>query len=382
MRCLYLHIGAHKTGTTALQQSLYWNRQALEQRGASYVTSPDVAHLHGYLGLATPGRFLPEGLKVLDPEAFAARLASATTDIVVGSSENFSFFFQRPAIEALGKALSRHFGKLRIVSYLRRQDRHAVSHHQEGAKPHRYSETELWGHGIRALPEAAPSHALYLDYNYRLGLWAEVFGDEAMELRVYDRSVLKGGDIFADFLDCIGVEGSDLKPVGDRNMSLGAAQTKAGHLMNEAKLSPALASSILERISEGGRLLPSRDQARAFLEPYRASNRALNQRFNISPIPDLFADSFDDLPEEPQNGWTEDGATRAFQALLALVADADPATSGPNVDDFRNAAIALQHKNPDAALRMIKVAFALRPTGPAIVKLKADLEARLKAAKG
>lgn len=377
---LILHIGAHKTGTTALQQSLYQNRGALLKRGAAYVSAANVAHVHGFLGHATPGRFLPEGLCVLDPDQFAALLAEGKGDLVIASSENFSFFFQPAAIQALARALEGRFSQVRIVSYLRRQDRHAVSHHQEGAKPHRYLESDLWGHGTRALPEPSPDHALYLDYNRRLGLWADVFGDAAMELRVYDRALLKDGDIFADFLDCVGVDGSGLQPVGERNLSLGAAQTKAGHLLNAAKFRPALIDPILARIGEGGRLLPSRKEARAFLEDYRSSNRALNQRFGISSLPELFADTFDDLPETPQNDWTEDGATRAFQALLRLVPDTEPAGAEPTADDFRNAAIALQHQNPSAALRLINAAFALRPTGPTILKLKADLERQLKGA--
>ena len=37
---LILHIGTHKTGTTALQQFLHANREALAARGFHYATPP------------------------------------------------------------------------------------------------------------------------------------------------------------------------------------------------------------------------------------------------------------------------------------------------------------------------------------------------------
>jgi hypothetical protein len=374
MRRLFLHIGAHKTGTTALQQSLNQNRVPLAACGVAYASAPTAAHLHQYLGFVTPGSFLPEGAMVLDPDGMVARLVAERCDTVVASSENFSFFFQRPAIAALAEVLRPHFDEVRIVSYLRRQDRHAVSHHQEGAKPNRHAEGALWGHAPTALPAPSPQHGLYLDYDQRLGTWADVFGPDRIVLRVYDRTALKDGDIFADFLQVIGLDIGELTSVGERNVSLGAAQGKAGHLMNGLGLKPRLAEQILTRIDGGGRLLPSRAEAQAFLEPYRNGNWRLNQRFGVSALPDLFNDDFTDYPPEGDSGWTEAGATSALLAVLTQLGEVSPAVSALKVDDLRLAAQALRDSQPDAALRLIKIAHALRPGGPAIQRLKAELE--------
>lgn len=374
MRRLHLHIGAHKTGTTALQQGLHHNRVLLRAVGCSYVGSLTAAHLHSYLGSVTPGKFLPDGFMVLDTDSLSARLATADTDTVVASSENFSFFFHKPAIAALSEALRPQFDQIRIICYLRRQDRHAVSHHQEGAKPHRQVEGELWGHAPTALPDHSPAHDLYLDYNRRLGLWADVFGDEAMDIRVYDRNLLKNGDIFADFLSLLKLGAGGLQPVGDRNVSLGAAQTKAGHLMNSIGIRPKTADAILARIDAEGRLLPSRAQAQAFLGRNVDGNRSLNQRFRIATEPDLFPADFSDYPDTPQSDWTEAGGNTALLAALAQLNDVQPAIAALTADDLRSAAVTLQANNPDAALRLITAAHALRPTGPAILRLKAELE--------
>jgi hypothetical protein len=380
MRRLFLHIGAHKTGTTALQQGLHHNRILLRALGCSYAASLTAAHLHGFLGPVTPGSFLPQGFMVLDPDGLSDRLAAAETETVVASSENFSFFFQKSAIAALAETLRPQFDQIRIVCYLRRQDRHAVSHHQEGAKPHRQVEGELWGHAPTALPDHSPAHELYLDYNQRLGLWADVFGDDAMDIRVYDRSLLKEGDIFTDFLALLKYEVRGLQSVGERNVSLGAAQTKAGHLMNSVGIRPKVADAILNRITPEGRLLPGQAQARAFMDRYVDGNCALNQRFGISDNPDLFSMDFADYPEIPHSDWTEAGATSAVLAALGQLNDVEPAMAALTADDLRTAAQALQTTSPDMALRLITAAHALRPAGPAILRLKSQLERQAEAA--
>ena len=376
MRRLFLHIGAHKTGTTALQLNLQQNRVLLGMCGATYVSAPTVAHLHQYLGHIAFGSLLPAGFAVLDPEEMMARVAAADRDMVVASSENFSFFFQKRAIEALEQMLRPHFDVITVVSYLRRQDRHAISHHQEGAKPHRPAEGDLWGHAPTALPDYTANHDLYLDYDHRLGLWAEVFGAENVVVRVYDRRLLKNGDIFADFLSVIGLNISGLPSLGDRNVSLGAAQTKAGHLMNAAGLRPRATEAILQRLPGDGRLLPSRAEAAAYLDHYRASNRRLNERFGVSDLPDLFSDDFDDYPQAPQSDWTETAANATLIAVMAVLSDVQPSLQALTADDLRIAALALSEANPQVAQRLIHAAAALRPDGPAIVRIKADLDRR------
>jgi hypothetical protein len=274
----------------------------------------------------------------------------------------------------LERALRPHFDEVRILCYLRRQDRHAISHHQEGARLHRRAEGELWGHAPRALPDYSPGQDLYLNYDRKLGLWADVFGSENLDLKVYDRALLKDGEIFADALATIGLNIDGLQSVGDKNTSLGAAQTKLGHLMNEFGIRQKTYEGIMARVSSNGRLLPAQAEARVFLERYRESNRRLNARFQISTLPDLFNDDFDDFPKTSNSDWTEADANDALRAVLTQLTVLAPALMALTADDFRNAALALQSKVPETALRLVTAAQALRPTGLAIAKLKADLE--------
>ena len=88
--------------------------------------------------------------------------------------------------------------------------------------------------------------------------------------------------------------------------------------------------------------MPSQAEARAFLEPFRQGNRRLNGRFKLSGLPDLFDDDFADYPQEPESGWTEAGATAAFEAALGPMTEVAPALLTLTADDLRLAATALQ----------------------------------------
>jgi hypothetical protein len=377
MRRLFLHIGAHKTGSTALQLGLHRNRARLEGQGVAYVSDPSVAHVHNHLASSQPGQPVPEGFRVSNPDAFAALLAQPGKDMIIASSENFSFFFQHDPIADLHRSLAPHFDEIRILSYLRRQDRHAASHHLEGARPQRRAEAALWGNALTALPNPTPAHDLYLDYDRRIGLWADVFGQEHVKLRIYERELLFNGDIFSDFLTWIGLDEAGMAAAGERNLSLGAAQSKAGHLMVGMGINAKVMAAVQERIINDGRMLPSQDQARDFLARYRDGNRRLNARFALGPQPDLFDDRFDDFPPTPQSDWTDEGATSALSAALFQLVEVNPAFDALTPDDLRIAAYALQSRHPEIAHRLINAAFALRPTGPAILKLKAELDEKL-----
>ena len=129
-RRLVLHIGAHKTGTTSIQKFLFQNRSSLQEAGVSYVVpNENAAHLHEYLQLDRSVLTHPH-FKA-DVHGLLELLSSASGDVVIGSSENFSFLFDPREVSELASALQREFSDIKIVCYLRRQDRHVISHHQE-----------------------------------------------------------------------------------------------------------------------------------------------------------------------------------------------------------------------------------------------------------
>lgn len=382
MRRLWLHIGSHKTGTTTVQDTFLYNKSLLQSRGLSFMHGGTDSHLHRFLAILDKASLIPHGFSVPQPRKFAEFMASAPGDVVFGSSENFSFLFRQAATDALAKVLQPLFDEVRIIVYLRRQDRHAISHHQEGARPERQPEGDLWGHALTALPQAMPHQKHYLDYDRRVGFWENSFGHENVTVRLYDRKYLKNGDIVPDILATMGIDDTGLQRLPDKNMALGMTKAKVGHLSNAILGDDLITRSLLRALPQKDeKMLPSAEAARAFLEPYREGNRRLNARFGVSAFPDLFPDDFEDYPEVATDNWSDAAANSALRTVMAVMSTGDGAKNALTLEDMRNAALALQHSHPEGALRFAQAAQRLRPNGPVIVRLIADLEARIASAK-
>ena len=383
MRRLTLHIGAHKTGTTTLQATLRHNEALLRTRGMAIAYVPPLPHVHRHLGFHSPDQFFPHGFSLHDPMAFVDFLANQPADHVFASSENFSFVFQQNVLDDLAAALRAKFDHIEILIYLRRQDRQAVSHHQEGGRPNRRAEAALWGHGLNALPDAAQTQRLYLDYDARLMLWENAFGRDALRVRVYDRALLVQGDIVVDALKVMAIDHQGLARLPDQNVTLSYMQAIVGHLANDSLGDDVVTARLLAALPKSGaKMLPSAQAAREFLAPYIASNRRLNARLQISATLDLFCDDFSDYPQSsPQTPSQEDWAN-ALRAVITTLGHAAAPHTDLTADDLRKAAVALEKNDAPTALRLISAAHTLRPHGPYINQLKAALEARLRKPNG
>lgn len=374
-RRLTLHIGSHKTGTTTVQSTFLRNEAALKRKGLTFVHGRK-STVHEFLGALNPPHFLPSGFRLRDVEEFKQLLQAAEGDELFASSENFSFFFHPDPIADLAEAIRPMVDEVRILVYLRRQDRQMVSHHQEAAKPHRAPAGHLWGHELTPLPKPQPQHALYLDYDRRIGHWADVFGDAAMAIRVFDRSMLAGGDIVTDVLTVLGIDGAGIERAEDRNVSLSALQARLGHMMNTAGVGEALSTAIIDAAGDGPRAQPARSEAEAFYAPWRESNARLNARFGISAIPSIFNEDFDDYPERATPVWDLAGAERALDVVLGVLGrEANPMLVF-DPEDLLAAALALREDNPKAALQFARAARMLRPKAEGLRNLIEGLQQR------
>jgi len=320
-KTLYIHIGNHKTGTTSLQDALAASEAALAARGVIYhyhelMDGPrTMRNVHGWIALLKyPGK----SAHLADPDHVArvfARYAGHKGDVIV-SSENFSFFYDYGAIWQLKQAAAPYFERIKIVVYIRRQDLHAVSHKREGSNPNRPPEHPLWGQALDPLPTYGRQMDLYLDYNFRLGRWADVFGDDALMIRIYDRKKLRGGDISTDFFAALKLGKPALKP--RENASKSAVEAMLGHAINSGdfdqkeRLFRALSDADLPALERA--VAPAR--AAAFYKRFAASNTALNARFGVDPkTPDIFGPP-DRSAKAPRFAWSDESVTEMLHVLL------------------------------------------------------------------
>lgn len=378
MKRLTLHIGSHKTGTSTIQSAFGENAALLLSRGLALARVKPWEHVHPFLVFVNPSEIFPAGYHVADPVAFADFLADRPGDHVFASSENFSFFFQQRAIDDLAVALKSRFDQIRIVAYLRRQDRHAVSHHQEGARADRPPEGLLWGHALTALPEALELQRLYLDYDQRLAMWERAFGTANLSVRVFDRALLEQGDVVADLLNLMKIPGDGLVRWPDLNISLSRLQAKVGHIANEAIGDDGVTQRLLDALfaPQDERMVPSANAARAYLAPYQDSNRRLNARLSITAFPDLFPDDFSDYPETAADDLSQAECVTGLRTVIRTLGGARMYLHDLTADDLRLSAKILLKSEPWLALRLARAAQSLRPNGKAIAEMIAELEAR------
>lgn len=197
-----IHIGAPKTGSTAIQRFLSEHRAALAGLGVHY---PDVSlrgHGHHDLAFLLHGRYAdwaapqPLPLHVLSAGLRdAVRETPATTTVL--SSEIF-YLYPHPAAvrDLLQEAGLRPEDEVRVVCYVRRQDDAHVSWYNQTVKAQ--------GNTATFEATAARDHGLW-EYAARLQPWRDAFGPEAVLVRDYTPFGLPGNDIRADFLSVLGL---------------------------------------------------------------------------------------------------------------------------------------------------------------------------------
>ncbi len=330
-RKLFLHIGNHKTGTTSIQESLHRNRQYLAEQGYSASNRPpdgklyDQTNANNWLSYNEADH--PEDLSCIieDKDNFTRSLSSTNLNKIV-SSENFSWITSLDELQQFKNSLDYYFDDISVIVYIRRQDQQAISFKQQIAKSQGLpSRLQFFGSDPVALPEYQKHHRRYLDYNIKIGYWADVFGDENIKIRVFDRKHLIEGDAVKDFCHVVGAK---LNYVVETNLSRPFAAVKIGHLLNELSISnPKIRSDLTKALEFGEKMLPSREQAETYYSHFRDSNIALNTRFKITKLPSIFDEDFSSYPEHRTDLWDEDKANEAIKRILIQYSELADATN-------------------------------------------------------
>ena len=303
-----VHIGQSKTGTSSIQRVLGGQRAALAKLGICYPTSPGWAN-HGMLPaslvpLSRLGHFNPALWEGIGAEArlaqfrrdFAAEMAGlpATTRLVILSAEQCGgLLTTEEEIGRLRDLLAPLASRIRVVIYLRRQDQHVASSYTQALR--------VAAIQAPSLPQQGPDRLPHYDYGRLLDRWANVFGAEAMVVRVFDRARLVNGDAVDDFLALCEAPLAVPPDHPDRqsNLSVTPAAIDLLRAMGErlkARPEGLTAASLLWRRFTGAvsDALPGRGwqphpaEAAAFLARFAEANEAVRQRW-FPDQPSLFS---------------------------------------------------------------------------------------------
>jgi hypothetical protein len=332
-REIIVHIGLSKTGTSSIQRGLAAVRPALEAKGIFYPSSPGAAN-HGLLPMSlvpveSLGAFNPMLWEGIGPAArlerfraeFAAEMAAIPPHItrVILSAEQCSGMLNTPArVETLRALLAPHAERFRVIVYLRRQDRHFASGYVQG---------------LRVASVAPPAFdpksggGLY-DYAALLRRWAVVFGEEAIEPRIFEPEAMTNGDVVDDFLELCGIPGLIPADAPERrsNLSISPEAIALVLAMGEqfgAKRPEVLRADslvwrrLMQRVSEvlpGKGWRPTAAAAREFLAHFDAANEAVRARW----FPER-ASLFAPVEADSRAGEESFAAAAAVQAACTLL---------------------------------------------------------------
>lgn len=188
---LYLHIGTHKTGTTALQRFFAVNQKPLRDRGIVYPNDADGGVEDGHYRLWWSLRMdrgviderCPKNLRCADRE-WRAVLKQFNAERMLISAEGL--WNCKPEDILKIKTITGEY-LVKIIVYLRRQDTLAVSVYNQLIKG-------------KAHKQSASMCDYRMDYSQALQCWAEVFGKKNLLVRPYERNQFYQKSIFADFL--------------------------------------------------------------------------------------------------------------------------------------------------------------------------------------
>ncbi len=205
MSTVYLHMGMPKTGTTALQQFFYKNHEVLESKGFAYPIMPfhyeaiaSVRNAHFMVKFRKHRKF-PEWFKGFDE---VAKAAGEYENIILSDEQLWSTQRKKGFWKRLKKGFEEIGVSFKVIVYLRRQDEQAESHWNQKVKEPKSRETLSFEEYL----EAGKHRYMPFHYDEALDRIADRIGKENLFVRAYEKRQFKGGSIFADFLDILGLE--------------------------------------------------------------------------------------------------------------------------------------------------------------------------------
>ena len=335
MRCL-LHIGTEKTGSTALQTALSVNREHLSDRGIFYSKtagslnsralaaafcqySSDDSYL-ARLGIGDIAQYTVWRDDLLDKIREEVITAQTSHDTFLLSSEHFSSrFVGEEQIASLKSFLLTLFAHIDVACYLRRQDRMAVSRHNEVLRA---------GFAEPILPNVQTSEKLPLlfDFDALLRRWSELAGPIALKPRIYDKKALVDGDVVDDFSKTFLHTRLPNRPQRQANVALSKPAQDALHMFNTAmgpQTRQALGqarrrlSQYLEIHAPGQGRQPTVDEARAFYALFKEGNDRVARTYFKEDI--LFPEDFDSEYSEIEDSGHHTGAHLLMQYFEHLI---------------------------------------------------------------
>jgi len=287
MTDLFIHIGAPKTGTTAIQQYLLKNREALAREGVLYPVGGMLKSAHHVIGAAIfPGRSSRLGALTRE-EALASSFKEIRREMAERKPRKLilstEYLWGELSASNIRKLLQPFDDlSIKIVAYLRRQDLLAQSLYVQAVKTGAMESFPAW------LKRVVDGEKAGFDFHKVLSSWKNSGIAADIVVRVYEKSQLQG-DICADFLATVCPEVTSIPPAKDHVANSGPDRTTVEllRLVSTAMDDQELASKVRKRVLAHSparslfaplNYLPS-EEVDAFLGRYAEQNAAVARDF-------------------------------------------------------------------------------------------------------
>lgn len=301
---IILHIGCEKTGTTSIQNTLFFNKQLLAERDSILYPKSLGGKNHWKIGIYACDedknltRHLAKGesLEVFRNKlevAFSEEVAASEASTIIISNEWLhSRVRNQNEFERLKQLLLKVSDNIQVIMYVRRQDKMAVSLYStalKAGKCHPFS-----------FPAVSSKKSLpyYYDFFSIYKNWVSLVGGELVTVRGFDKKFLYKGDVVKDFINEVGLDEKGFVYMNDDNLSLTLLGTKVLRVVNyfifpfENKLSHRFKRNIRYKVASyfPGKLsidLNSKE-AKLFFGNFYECNRDLVLEYKKNSGKDLF----------------------------------------------------------------------------------------------
>jgi hypothetical protein len=312
---LYLHIGLHKTGTSAIQNVCMANQDRLMRAGILFpsagfkrVPAREPSATRGHSGLIKffkrPDRIPARN----ESQALFREMHAADAASLILSSEVFSAPHNHGSLAGVEWFRKKGFD-VKVIVFLRRQDKHLDSLYRE-----RLKSDEPSGGETRSINEfwLAEGDA-WLDYRTRVGPWVEAVGRENAIVRSYDDAQQSGG-VIRDFLSVIGADESLM------------AMSQANEIHN-----PSIPPSVTDFLRAYNALIGERFPRRAAIISAIGKMEFFNRSRGSVISPDLWTElqtTYGEQIEELRREWvTGPSALLSFEAGMSTAPISEQAIS-------------------------------------------------------
>ncbi|GFD68754.1 hypothetical protein [Alteromonas sp. KUL106] len=204
MRKLILHIGLHKTGTTAIQKHLISVENELNHKGWYLFRErkdgkqSNVGNINTWIEFEGSGE---DFLAVVDDGLYDT--LERTSGNIIASCEEMSWLNDKQ-VKQLKQRLCEIFSDIKIICYVRKQDEHFLSHYKQGFRYPHSSARMFYSFSDPLTPVWQNYYRKYLDYFEKAESWASSFGACNVIFKEFNRAKLHDGNSAVDFLKVLG----------------------------------------------------------------------------------------------------------------------------------------------------------------------------------